>query len=373
MASLKQRSETLTRFAALLGSFRLKDCPVSNGGLSDILGDVEICSVPSLSLATLLDEQHATEESSKDEIEDHAAKNLARPLLFKRSATLQEDESSCIKTRSLRKTEHLKPFKALDVKRIPPIMLSNLEASFFTLLEARLRAYVTFLGRHGLTLASSDQEDDHGVQSIETKVVTLLEMANAVSVENLVTSFQVGTSSKRHVNETSNADIVDLPLEMKVTMDVNVPTNYNDTAAPLVTFELSTTGHVAGTFPGDSEDITEIAVHVDTHKILEQLVETASTIMSSVLKNLEQPDGSRTTRPQPSFSDDTKQQSSPRSLPNKRMAAARVPSTTLKRRSISTLPPETCANIVDCVIGPSAIAIDGDPTVPRPSKCAKVA
>eukprot|EP00543_Licmophora_paradoxa_P003758 CAMPEP_0202456846 /NCGR_PEP_ID=MMETSP1360-20130828/14010_1 /ASSEMBLY_ACC=CAM_ASM_000848 /TAXON_ID=515479 /ORGANISM="Licmophora paradoxa, Strain CCMP2313" /LENGTH=394 /DNA_ID=CAMNT_0049076781 /DNA_START=353 /DNA_END=1536 /DNA_ORIENTATION=+ len=366
----------------------------------------------------------ASSSSKKLQIEDKAAHNLARPLLFCEFGHSDSREShhgiqdcNWIDDKNLFDTIPVK-----EVGTIPSTLLNNLEESFLTLFQARLRAYVTFLSRHGLALldrhqdqqgdeephADGDAQTHHGyendevfvgVSSVEHKLLTLLDLANQVKIENVVTAFSIvesntgSTSCGSNINAAvaDTANIVNLPLTFKATLDVIVPVVGSAlNKSKIVTLEVKVPGQVIGHFSDEAESgftLTTAKVSIHSRTLMDQLMNKATSIASLLLECVTSRPSSDDTqmnissnvcskeRPIDAVPRRAKQQAqqdykkkhkrslpsdrqirtvspdlSPQQQPKKNGAAIVPPLLSLRRTSISFLPAETCASIVDNVI-----------------------
>lgn len=225
-ARADQRS-TLDRFTTLLGAFRLKelrherDNDVSNCLSTLFSSDSEFsCSVPSLLLTSLSHKSgvlHTHGGEDKNKIEEHASSNLARPLV------------STMKTRGIAETtapttgtvdfpENV-PDELVTISEIPNLMLENLRSSFLTLTDARLRAYISILARHGVSLskcpALCDEEQREGVLAVERKLEALIKVGTGLTIDNMVTCFRL--------DEWDGEGDGSIPLVLETTMDVCIP------------------------------------------------------------------------------------------------------------------------------------------------------
>lgn len=105
-------------------------------------------------------------EVTKKQAEEYAASLLARPVLVvssnqdsKNSGTGDNGKGS---------------FTVASLRFVPAKLLHNLFASTMVLIQCRLRNYVIFLARHGISLAHADETNDKGVLGIEKKLHRLL-------------------------------------------------------------------------------------------------------------------------------------------------------------------------------------------------------
>jgi hypothetical protein len=254
--------DTLIKFASLLGTFRLKKAaekpenPVesvfipNNGSLARLFNDQETCEAPigtfpSLSLMTMVGEQHMGPGMHKDAVEAHAVANLARSLV------VASDVSQCrVRGGDSDDEKPLEPFFTDDLRKVPNILLDNLSASFSTLVEARLRAYLQLLARHGVSVGNSsdlqDAERDEALQAIERKLSCLLEIGKSISIDNLVTTF--GVAGKLvFPSKKDGLQKIMTPIGMAVGFDVSIPRLTPSGGFERVAIPVKTGGFITGT------------------------------------------------------------------------------------------------------------------------------
>jgi hypothetical protein len=250
-----QRS-TLDRFATLLGAFRLKelrherDNDVTNCLSTLFSSDSEIsCSVPSLLLTSLSQKSNAIHThggEDKNKVEEHASSNLARPLVSTMKtrgiASLANDTGtiSATTTSTGYSFENV-PEELVTISEIPNLILENLSSSFLTLTDARLRAYVSILARHGVSLskcpALCEDEQKEGVVAVERKLDALIKVGTGLTIDNIVTCF--------HLNVWDGKGDANIPLVLKTTMDVCLPKICG--GEEIVTIGASAKGSLNGT------------------------------------------------------------------------------------------------------------------------------
>lgn len=253
----RDEEKTLIRFATLLGAFRLSKNPTAKGDNSifRLISHDATCSVPSLSLlssvnTTNQEEQPSSDDFERSQAEEHAVSNLSRPLCWGHCAKDDDDDDdtddSPVENSVIRTTIPKDDSLGENVMDAPQhVVLENLSKSFLVLVEARLRAYITILARHGVSFSEcpglSLEEQEEGVLAIERKLATLIDIGTKVEIRNIVTSFSASTRGA-----TVNGENTKLPLVMESTMDVFVPSHSNRQTN--VTFLSRTTGSIEGEF-----------------------------------------------------------------------------------------------------------------------------
>lgn len=292
--------ETLIKFASLMGTFRLKkaqeEAPSSalhsvfvpnNEGLNRLMQNHpepsgSVASFPCLSLDS--DGPHESSDPDKTAVQAHAATNLARLLQV---GTGENDtcnasyvDSTCSKS----------PPSAIEnpilasVGQVPDQLLANLQASFALLIEARLRAYITILARHGVSLATCpgvpEEERDDAILAVEQKLQCLLEIGTNVSMDNLVTNF--GCPKKQQQVSYGQEESITLPLGMGAGFDISIPSFTSDKPERF-TVAVKTSGTITGTFHKDSHLLATVRVELDTHKLLNAMVHEAARVISIAL------------------------------------------------------------------------------------------
>lgn len=217
--------------------------PNSSNNASDIDHegpDINFSSFPALSLERSQNEPDSTRESRKD-VEAHVSALLARPILVSSTNDVEvaeDDESdNCI---------------AAQMSEVPGLVLQNFYKSFTTLMNSRLRAYATFLARHGLALLksapSSDSELEEGVVGVEQKLETMLEIGRLVSTNAIVTSFQVDKTTKTtKENMDDETCEISMPIVMDAAIDISLPRPGGE-GSEIVTVAFHTSGTMTGKF-----------------------------------------------------------------------------------------------------------------------------
>jgi hypothetical protein len=251
MANMNKRS-ALARFATLLGSFRLKELHQrTTKDMNDCLSTLASqesdfsCSVPSLSLTSLSHSNgvnHPHRGARKNAVEEHASSNLARSLV----ATGTTEKTRATVATHMDSTPNVTCEEFVTLSDLPHQMLDNLAGSFLTLTDARLRAYISILARHGVSLSScpalSRDEQKEGVLAVERKLETLIQVGTGVTIDNMVTFFRLD-------NSQSEQDDKGFPLVLETTMDVCIPKTCG--GDQIVTVGASAKGWITGTSCAD--------------------------------------------------------------------------------------------------------------------------
>eukprot|EP00545_Synedropsis_sp_CCMP1620_P007392 CAMPEP_0119014984 /NCGR_PEP_ID=MMETSP1176-20130426/10493_1 /TAXON_ID=265551 /ORGANISM="Synedropsis recta cf, Strain CCMP1620" /LENGTH=414 /DNA_ID=CAMNT_0006968241 /DNA_START=72 /DNA_END=1316 /DNA_ORIENTATION=+ len=384
-------TSTVARIATLLGAFRLKNMPQNNrknnGCLSTLFSSESAsdktgadsdstCSVPSLLLKSLTHQEGESCSSNSNQldkikVEEHASCNLSRMLVARpgnnKSSTSVTDDRTIV------------------ISELPLQMLDNLASSFLTLVDARLRAYITILARHGVSLsecpALSQEKQREGVQAVERKLETLIKIGTGVTIANMVTFFRLDEASvtsdnaegdaqhQEHQNDENNKHklTLSMPLVMETTMDVSIPKI--DSGNQLLTVGASTTGTIKASFNATGA-LVHVQIEVETHHLLAKLIDRASLVMSTALDIVTAvcalpPQFPRA--PLPKHDSEAAAMPPPKPVPvqvSNQLTAVVSPDITcckrkehtvssfqLDQQAVDDLSPESCANIVDFVIG----------------------
>jgi hypothetical protein len=246
MSNMDKRS-TIARFATLLGSFRLKELhQKKNKDINERLAalfsqESEFsCSVPSLSLTSLSHSDganHPHRQAGKNAAEEHASSNLARSLSTKPNPKKMR---ACVAS-DTDSTQNVTCEEFVTLADLPHQMLENLAGSFLTLADARLRAYISILARHGVSLSScpalSGDEQKEGVLAVQRKLETLIQVGTGVTIDNMVTFFRVDESQ-------CEPDDSSMALVLETTMDVCIPKTCG--GDQIVTVGASAKGWITG-------------------------------------------------------------------------------------------------------------------------------
>ena len=140
---------------------------------------IEFCS-PSLSL---VHDDHLELGNRKD-AEMTALQMLSRPMGF----DITERVDTTLE-------------KLLDVGSL---LLANTSESFAVLVDSRLRAHAKFLSQHGL---SKSEENNGGAHLLESKLETLLEIGNRVSIEEMESKVELVEAESTEEEETSGSKV----------------------------------------------------------------------------------------------------------------------------------------------------------------------
>lgn len=233
---VSKTTEVLAHFAELLGGAnddgqwsRIRWESSRNSASIEKAADDEddsVCdfsSFPSLSLQKkgYADERNACPQS-KDDVAGYCAALLSRPILVSNAAcNLQECEE-----------EDEDYFTTESVSQVPEVMKRNLVATFSTLVQSRLRAYATFLARHGLALSESaeaNSKDRQGrVVGVEQKLETMLEIGNLLALDKVSVTFQAQRERATSVDDGDDDLKVFMPLRMKASLSVFFPDVKNE-------------------------------------------------------------------------------------------------------------------------------------------------
>jgi len=234
--------------------------------------EVDFSSFPSLSLerrapALSMDNAH------RQGVQSHVSSLLSRPILvsnYQQEAAAevgaegeeqegQGDNYMYGSADDSQDEEESDDFLATKLAQVPEMMLRNFFQSFSTLMNSRLRAYATFLARHGLALLdtsefSGSSSDDlavveDGIVGVEQKLETMLEIGRLVSTNAIVTSF---TAQKEQVKRTSNHGEeedetmeVSMPIVMEAAIDITLPSP-RDGQSSTLTVSFKTSGSITG-------------------------------------------------------------------------------------------------------------------------------
>lgn len=176
----------------------------------------------------------------KEGVEARVAALLARPVLVSNG---QNVKCSAIEESDDESSEFMEAF----IADVPALMQQNLVLSFSTLVQSRLRAYATFLARHGLSVAKSKsvEELEERVLSVNQKLETMLEIGNLVFLSDVQTSFATQTG-KADTSLDGDDLKVSLPLSMRASIQVVIP-NLEGKAGSL-SLDIEAAGTITGTW-----------------------------------------------------------------------------------------------------------------------------
>ena len=210
----------------------------------DEVADPDFSSFPSLSLERSPREQLEGDLNRRASIEAHVSSLLSRPILVSNSAT-----KSTLSEENENESDALE-FIAEKSEEVPNLMLQNFFTSFSTLLNSRLRAYATFLARHGLSLfecSETAEELEDGVTGVEQKLETMLEIGRLVSADAVVTSFQAKPEEAKVINDEEQVDEqkVSVPLVMEASINISIPRPVGD-GSESITVSFRANGNITG-------------------------------------------------------------------------------------------------------------------------------
>jgi hypothetical protein len=177
---------------------------------------------------------------SKDKqvVEQHAASNLSRALqVFNMAPHVTSGTDS---------TEDKTAGQLLCIRQLPHTILDNLAESFLSLKDARLRAYITILARHGVNLSKmsvlTEEQQQAGVLAVERKWATLIQVGTGITIDNMVIFFHLDDEEVARGDD----DQVVLPIVMESTMDVSIPNFSCEHGFETVTIGASAKGQIKG-------------------------------------------------------------------------------------------------------------------------------
>ena len=167
-------------------------------------------SCPALSLSH---KEHSNiDHSNRKHAEDYGVSLLSRPIVAGSKDTFAE---------------------------IPNRLMQNIYQSFAVLVDSRLRAYANFLAKHGLSLVDKNSEGADGIVQVEEKLETLLKLGGDISAASIATKFEVAETIAE-----ADDNVVQLPLQLKVRMNVGIPRPGADKETVPVSFAVP--GHITG-------------------------------------------------------------------------------------------------------------------------------
>lgn len=268
-------NDSLSRLASQLGTFELKEDareakkPVqaalvpNHDALKKLLvcgksDETEDCTLSFPSLSLMEEDHHAAVGSDKHEVQARAALNLSRPLTPSResdsvpkvSTTNSYVESSydALATDNDPKLTR-ESFRVDHVTEVPSMMLKNLAGSFALLVDARLRAYVTILARHGVALAESsevpEEHKEEATRAVERKLASLLDIGSRITIDNMVTNFHPRPALGMSSCVGDGVEAMMIPLVMSALLDVAIPKV--NSGHERVTLSLQAAGTISGT------------------------------------------------------------------------------------------------------------------------------
>lgn len=210
--------------------------------------DCDFSSFPSLSLEESPGNYHTGIFCSRGDVESHVESLLSRPILLGK----QEDDVKSVSGLVDTESDSLDEFFVESLEEVPKQMLSNFCNSFSTLMNSRLRAYSTFLARHGLSLArcSKTNQELEGVVGIEHKLETMLGIGSEVSVRPKSSDLTIARDTlpkELQRGEDEEAYQLTLPLKMRITVDIALPHVKEVGGNEHMEISLQTTGKICGT------------------------------------------------------------------------------------------------------------------------------
>lgn len=265
-------NDSLSRFTSLLGTFELKEdageakkpfqaalIPYHDALKKLLMCETDDCTLSFPSLSLMEEDHHAAVGSDKHEVQARAALNLSRSLtlsqehgsLPKVTATNSYVESSYDALETDNDPKHTREsFRVDNITEVPSMMLKNLAGSFALLVDARLRAYVTILARHGVALAeSSEMPEEHkeeATRAVERKLASLLDIGSRMTIDNMVTNFHSRPTLGMSSCVGDGVEAIMIPLVMCAVLDLTIPKV--NSGHERVTVTLQTAGAISGTF-----------------------------------------------------------------------------------------------------------------------------
>ncbi|CAB9503348.1 expressed unknown protein [Seminavis robusta] len=312
---LPSPEEVLVALSAMLGMHSLKEedisqlqqncaldwssipwepCCATNGGCKhdddseqqDEDHDVDFSSFPSLSMVR---EQFDATVGNRQDVEAHVSNLLSRPILVSNATssceTLLEGADDV--------TNELGEFIVSKVSEVPTLMLQNFFNSFTTLMNSRLRAYASFLARHGLSLlensptgaAAAADKVDEGIVGVEQKLETMLEIGRRVSTNSVATSFRANKEQAKSIVDETGTLQLSMPLVMDASIDISLP-RPSGGHHELVTVSFRANGNITGVFAKSTKGTTQlraVQVDLDMKELLRSMIAEASSVISSIV------------------------------------------------------------------------------------------
>ena len=176
----------------------------------------------------------------KEDVEAHVAALLARPVLVRSG---HDGNASPVEDSDDEGSE----FMEANIADVTSLMQQNLVLSLSTLVQSRLRAYTSFLARHGLSMAKSKsvQELEEGAAVVNQKLETMLEIGSLISPNSVRTIFT--TQTEKASTDCDAEDVkTSLPLSLSASIQVVIPRLQGKAEV------LSADIKVAGTITGKS-------------------------------------------------------------------------------------------------------------------------
>lgn len=204
--------------------------------------DFDFSSFPSLSILKKGTTSGASSEAHfhhKEAVTAHCASLMSRPILVSSDpeSKLYEDDQ-----------DEDEGFMAQRISDVPLMMQQNLTTAFSALVQSRLRAYATFLARHGLAMAECSEtahELEEGVVGIEQKLEMMRQLGSLVCLEDSETSFHAVKEGLVSEEEEEDRKIA-LPLRMIASYNILIPTIEGEAERLKISFE--TLGSITGKY-----------------------------------------------------------------------------------------------------------------------------
>jgi len=215
----------------------------------------DFSSFPSLSLQLSGEMSEAFEGIERGQIESRVTSLLGRPLLVHSnisvcsSNTHQADHDEADPVSTGNSDDEGSDFAGTDIVNVSAVMQKNLILSLSTLVQSRLRAYSSFLDRHGQSLAQSQSLEEHeeSVVALEQKLETMLEIGNLIALGHAQLSFVPNEPCTENISGSGEDEMeVSLALSMKASTQFLVPRLKGE--ADPVWIEIDVPGAIVGEF-----------------------------------------------------------------------------------------------------------------------------
>lgn len=251
----KTTTATASDAASETGKFCLKG---QGGCLQEIVDEREdVIAGISLPILSLQHTERSDDQtrSDRNKVEEFASTLLARRLLYSRD---KDTSKEVVDAEDKRDATIIVASEDGSNKRadlLPLQILQNLTESFATLVACRLRAYATFLARHGIALAGNktDEDSDVGVLVVEQKLNKLLEIGGNINARSLQMSFERTNSDEEDIMMDDKEEDLEgqmptneIPISLNVRMEVEVPNPVGDNK--IIPLSMSAKGKAKGTF-----------------------------------------------------------------------------------------------------------------------------
>jgi hypothetical protein len=211
----------------------------------------------------MVEDDHAAVGSDKHEVQARAAQNLSRSLTLVKEeqgslaevgtnsyvASSYDTSEADTNDKTVPPTLTREAIRSNNVTEVPTTLLKNLAGSFALLVDARLRAYITFLARHGEALAQSPQvpeeQREGATRAVERKLASLLDIGSRVTIDNMVTNFHPSPKLGMSCDVADGVGAVMMPLVMSALLDITIPKV--DSGHERITVSLQAAGAISGT------------------------------------------------------------------------------------------------------------------------------